>query len=304
MTPHTTEIVRPATGCANDVTDARPPTAGNACASCLPLWARPAAREVLGDTLRPGGFLLTDRIATLGGMRPGWRVLDMGCGTGATMLHLRQRYGALAFGCDRSTSQIASAKDRGLPAIVADAGNLPFSDESMDMVLCECVLSLLENPLQVLRDLHRLLVPGGLLGVSDLYLRGEGHAHVPEGSCLAWQATRTTIESLLQQAGFTLRTFEDHSSLLRETAARLALSGALCDWGANHGASALPPQSAGFRCPHGDTASTRQGTPYTSATSPSTLSSVQPSGTHVTQPTAHPGYFLLLAQSLKGTRED
>lgn len=298
MTPVVTGITHPATGRAPPGDNGRLPSAETTCASGLPLWARPGAREALGDTLRPGGFSLTDRLATLAGIHPGWRVLDVGCGTGATVLHLRQRYGASAFGCDHSTAQTTKAKDRhGVPVIVANAANLPFADGSMKMVFCECVLSLLVKPLEVLRGLRRLLVPGGLLGVSDLYLRGEGHARVTEGSCLAWQATRMRIESLLHEAGFALHTFEDHSPLLRETAARLALSGALHGGAMNCGERAFPSRDACRRCSPEGIAAPPQATPCSM-----TECSFSPPATRaVTEQVARPGYFLLLAQSLKGT---
>lgn len=301
MTSVVTEVAHTASGSTNTMDREGLPVAETTCAPGLPLWARPEARTALGDTLRPGGFSLTDRLATLAGVHPGWRVLDVGCGTGATVLHLRQRYGASAFGCDRSTSLTQGSKNhKGLPVIAADAASLPFADGSMEMVLCECVLSLLEHPLQVLCELRRLLVPGGLLGISDLYLRGEGHVHVTEGSCLAWKATRMKIENLLHEAGFALRTFEDHSPLLRETAARLALSGALGREAVNCGERALPSRGACCRCSPEDLAATPQATSCGMTAASATPLFTPPVGAHV----ARPGYFLLLAQSLKGTRKD
>lgn len=301
MTSVVTEVAHTASGSTNTMDREGLPVAETTCAPGLPLWARPEARTALGDTLRPGGFSLTDRLATLAGVHPGWRVLGVGCGTGATVLHLRQRYGASAFGCDRSTSLTPGSNNhKGLPVIAADAANLPFADGSMKMVFCECVLSLLVKPLEVLRGLRRLLVPGGLLGVSDLYLRGEGHARVTEGSCLAWQATRMRIESLLHEAGFALHTFEDHSPLLRETAARLALSGALHGGAMNCGERAFPSRDACRRCSPEGIAAPPQATPCSM-----TECSFSPPATRaVTEQVARPGYFLLLAQSLKGTRED
>ncbi len=208
----------------------------------MPLWMRPSMREAAGDTLRPGGFSLTDRLAELAGIAPGWRVLDAGCGLGASVLRLRQRYGATSIGTDRSIRQIAAARSAvpHAPLLVADTFRLPFRPQSMHMVLCECALSLLPNPKAALHGFHTVLAPGGLLGLTDLYLRESGnsgcaekisppshHDHVPPppGSCLGWNATRDALEQMLHETGFRIRIFEDHSPLLGELAARLVFAG-------------------------------------------------------------------------------
>ncbi|MFV0348867.1 MAG: DVU_1556 family methyltransferase [Halodesulfovibrio sp.] len=212
----------------------------------LPLWARPAMRSVSGGIFRPGGLQLTDRMAELAGVLPGWRIADMGCGQGASVLHLRQRYGAKAVGVDSALSQAGAAGPGRLPLAVGDAANPPFMNGSFRMVLCECVLSLLPDTQEALRAFRALLEPGGMLAVSDLYYRHKPSAGVnasrqgssiqesgiscPEQSCagrscLGWGADRADVEAHLRQAGFALRVFEDHSDLLGELAARLVMAG-------------------------------------------------------------------------------
>ena len=209
----------------------------------LPLWARPAMRSVAGGIFRPGGLALTDRIAELAGVLPGWRIADMGCGQGASVLRLRQRYGAKAVGVDAALSQAGAAAPVRLPLAVGDAANPPFMNGSFRMVLCECVLSLLPDTQGALRAFHALLEPGGVLAVSDLYYRHKPSAGVDAAqqgisskggcatgncvgqSCLGWGADRAAVEAHLRQAGFALRVFEDHSDLLGELAARLVMAG-------------------------------------------------------------------------------
>jgi len=180
-------------------------------------------RRAAGNTLRPGGLFLTDRLAQLAEVAAGWKVLDVGSGSGDSVRRLRQRYGAAAFGVDASFDQVRSGS--GLPLAVADAALLPVRPGSLDMVLCECVLSLLPDPSGVLDSFRSLLVPGGILALTDLYLRGPGRAHPHAGSCLAWNAVKDDVCLLVEQAGFSVCLFEDHSRLLGELAARLVLAG-------------------------------------------------------------------------------
>ena len=67
------------------------PGKGSPAASCVgPSWRDPALRAVAGPTLRPGGFTLTERAVALAGLLPGWPVLDVGAGSGASVARLRQ----------------------------------------------------------------------------------------------------------------------------------------------------------------------------------------------------------------------
>jgi ubiquinone/menaquinone biosynthesis C-methylase UbiE len=126
-----------------------------------PLWERPVLREAAGDTLRPGGFALTDRAAEVMDMLPGWRVLDVGCGLGATVRRLRARFGANAYGVECSPGQVGSLAG-GTCYVQAHGEDLPFGEASFSAVFCECVLSLLPDAHAGLREFHRVLDRGGL----------------------------------------------------------------------------------------------------------------------------------------------
>jgi SAM-dependent methyltransferase len=186
-----------------------------------PLWKRPALRAVAGETLRPGGFALTDRAAEAMAMLPGWRVLDVGCGLGATMARLCSRFGATTFGVDPDAGP---QRQGGLPGVVRAAGDsLPFARETFDAVFCECVLSLLPDPVAGLNEFHRVLADGGWLALSDLY--GPGNDVAGTNSCADRAMPVSATRVLAEEAGFEVVLLEDHSARLKDLAARLILAG-------------------------------------------------------------------------------
>lgn len=93
----------------------------------------------------------------------GARVLDLACGNGALRPRLDpRRY----LGVDNVTAELAAARRRGVPEVVrADATRLPLPEASVDAVVCSMALMLL--PLEAtLREIRRVLVPGGRLVVT------------------------------------------------------------------------------------------------------------------------------------------
>lgn len=172
-----------------------------------------------GDVLRPGGLELTDKALSWCALSRAARVLDVGCGTNAAVAHLRQRYGYRAIGIDR--------RGAGGHCIRALAESLPVKDTSCDCVLCECVLSLMPDPEQSLREMHRVLAPAGSLILSDIYDRSQA-GQVPE---------------LLSRCGFSVFFWQDHTRSLREFAAAAALQGRPVDACLPAG---LSPRQAGY----------------------------------------------------------
>lgn len=187
-----------------------------------PLWETMELRAAAGETLRPGGFALTDRAAEMIGVVPGWLVLDVGSGLGATVERLRSRYGAEAWGVEASTTQIERGVDPSL-LIPARGDALPFADQAFQAVFCECVLSLFSEPAQGLDEFCRVLKPGGYLVLADLHA-----ADRPDwgsGSCADRAVPLAATQTMVREAGFTIRLVEDHSHYLRDLAARLLMAG-------------------------------------------------------------------------------
>lgn len=147
------------------------------------LWERPDFRRAAGDAWRPGGVELTRRAlawcASGGLLAPGGLVLDLGSGAGAT-LRLLTQMGYRAVGLDKYAE--AGFSSGGSPSVNAphsddcrivraDLERPPLAADSCDCIVCECVLSLLRNPLAALRAACRALRPGGVMVISDLMLR-------------------------------------------------------------------------------------------------------------------------------------
>ena len=108
-------------------------------------------------------------------LRPGMRVLDVGCGPGSITLDLAQRVApGEVVGIDASASVIASARaaaeaagDSRTRFETADATRLPFDADAFDVVHAHQVLQHVPDPVGVLRELRRVTRPGGLVAVRD-----------------------------------------------------------------------------------------------------------------------------------------
>lgn len=87
-------------------------------------------------------------------------ILDLGCGDGRLTAELAAT-GARVTGCDKSAEQIAAAQALGLDAQVADGAALPFPDQSFDAVLSNAALHWMRDPDAVLKEVARVLKPGG-----------------------------------------------------------------------------------------------------------------------------------------------
>jgi arsenite methyltransferase len=128
------------------------------------------------ESLHPGGLELTEELAQLCGVRRGSDVLELACGTGESACFLAERHGARVIGVDRSPRMIQRAKQkaqaRGVDVTFreADAHDLPFPDAAFDAAMCECTLCISKKE-QVIREMARVVRPGGCVGMHDLCWR-------------------------------------------------------------------------------------------------------------------------------------
>jgi len=177
--------------------------------------------EVAGDTLRPGGLELTEQLLACADFQADSRVLDAGCGMGATARYLShtRRSTAVAVDCSESMLTAVRCHPGSFPLVCAALEKLPFGAASFDGVVCECVLSQTTVP-AVLAEFQRVLRVNGMLLVSDLYCRAAGPDSAPDNR----PATREQTEALLKEAGFVVERWEDRTSDLRQLAARLIMA--------------------------------------------------------------------------------
>ncbi|MGA9668119.1 MAG: arsenite methyltransferase [Terracidiphilus sp.] len=216
-------------------------------------------------------------------LKAGETVLDLGSGGGIDVLLSARRVGPTgkAYGLDMTDDMLALARENQRQAGVenveflkGEIENIPLPDNSVDVVISNCVINLSADKDRVLREAFRVLRPGGRFAVSDVVVRGE----VPEAvrqsmllwvGCIAGALEEQDYRAKLVSAGFadvdfeTTRTYnvEDarqflseagvdvdaiaplvndkfHSAFIRATKAKTACCGTdCCDGAANGGRS-------------------------------------------------------------------
>jgi arsenite methyltransferase len=198
----------------------------------------PSLRNATGPALRPGGLEITRRSLAYAELAPGARVLDLGCGPGHSLGYLARELGLCVTGLDIEAKMLAEAGEvnPGIGLLRADARCLPLAQGAFNCVLAECVVSLMPDPKAVMTECRRVMAPGGVLLMNDLYWRrppAGGHDRTLPG-CLGGARSRNAWERLLDDAGFEVKAWEDHSRLLRELTARLVWEHGSADafWGA------------------------------------------------------------------------
>jgi ubiquinone/menaquinone biosynthesis C-methylase UbiE len=126
---------------------------------------------------------LRERTVEVAGIKPGDRVLDVGCGTGTLALLARSRAGAqrAVFGIDVASDLLAVARhkaERAGSAATFRLGSLediPFGDDHFDVVISSLVFHHVTQTAaqeKGLREIYRVLKPGGSLGITDLEVSG------------------------------------------------------------------------------------------------------------------------------------
>ncbi|MCY3849892.1 MAG: methyltransferase domain-containing protein [Acidimicrobiaceae bacterium] len=119
-------------------------------------------------------------------LRPDMVLLDLGCGPGTITSGLARRVGRVV-GLDASAEMTDAARnhaaDRGIGNATFEVGSaydLPWSDDSFDVVYAHQVLQHLSEPVRALREARRVLKPGGIVAVRDSDYETMVHAPVTE----------------------------------------------------------------------------------------------------------------------------
>ncbi len=196
-----------ATSCCGPVCGAGDPITGNLYAdgekSALPAEAVAASLGCGNPT-------------ALAELQPGETVLDLGSGGGIDVLLSARRVGpsGKAYGLDMTDEMLALARENQRKAGVANVEflkgeieSVPLPDDTVDVIISNCVINLSADKDRVLREAFRVLKPGGRLAVSDIVVRGEVPAQVRRSvelwvGCIAGALDETDYRRKLEGAGF------------------------------------------------------------------------------------------------------
>lgn len=173
------------------------------------------------SSFRPGGLDLTQRLLDLAGAAPGSALLDLGCGAGESLAFLQTRYICTGLEPDLHRRRAAQAANPTIPVVDGRAEQLPFPDHSFQLVLAECVLSLTQPLSAALAEIRRVLVPGGLLLLSDVYARKQ--PKLVNHGMLGQLLSLPQWEEALTQEGFRIRSQEETNRSLTQMLCQLIL---------------------------------------------------------------------------------
>src|SRR3989475_2429246 len=150
-------------------------------------------------------------------LEPGQTVLDLGSGGGIDVLLSAKRVGPTGkvYGLDMTDEMLALARENQRRAGATNVEFLkgtieaiPLPDESVDVVISNCVINLAADKTAVLREAFRVLKPGGRFAVSDIVIRGDLPPDIRRSmelwvGCIAGALKETEYTTKLQAAGFT-----------------------------------------------------------------------------------------------------
>ena len=152
----------------------------------------------------------------LASLNPGETVLDLGSGGGIDVLLSARRVGPTgkAYGLDMTDEMLALARENQKKAgmenvefLKGEIESIPLPDNSVDVVISNCVINLSADKDRVLREAFRVLKPGGRFAVSDVVTRGEMLPEIRERvllwvGCIAGALEENEYRSKLTAAGF------------------------------------------------------------------------------------------------------
>jgi len=155
-------------------------------------------------------------------LREGETVLDLGSGGGIDVLLSAKRVGpsGKAYGLDMTDDMLALARENQRQAgavnvefLKGEIENIPLHDNSVDVVISNCVINLSADKALVLREAFRVLRPGGRFAVSDVVVNGTVPEEIRQSmllwvGCISGALEREEYRAKLAAAGFIDISFE------------------------------------------------------------------------------------------------
>ena len=200
--------------------------AGNSCcggASALEMSCDPITSN-LYDAMQEGEVPETALKASLGcgnptalaELKPGETVLDLGSGGGIDVLLSARRVGPTgkAYGLDMTDEMLALAEENkrksgltNVEFLKGEIESIPLPDNSVDVIISNCVINLSGDKDRVLKEAFRVLKPGGRFAVSDVIVRGDVPAEIKKNmelwvGCVAGALGDYEYVAKLAKAGF------------------------------------------------------------------------------------------------------
>lgn len=175
------------------------------------------------DEFHVGGREATIELANRASLKPGDRVLDVGCGLGGSVRYLASERHCRATGIDLTGEYVdvanALAQMVGLHEVTAfcqsGALNMPFHSGSFDIVWTEAVQMNISDKRAFYCEIARLLSPGGRLAFHDIFQGEGGDLYYPvpwaEERSISFLVTPETVREILQDLHFNLLHWEDKS---------------------------------------------------------------------------------------------
>jgi arsenite methyltransferase len=149
-------------------------------------------------------------------LEPGEVVLDLGSGGGIDVLLSARRVGPTgrAYGLDMTDEMLALAEENKRKSGLTNADflkgeieNIPLPDNTVDVIVSNCVINLSGDKDRVLREAFRVLKPGGRFAISDVVVRGEVPEEIRKSmelwvGCVAGALSDSEYQQKLAAAGF------------------------------------------------------------------------------------------------------
>src|SRR6202045_778293 len=149
-------------------------------------------------------------------LKPGEVVLDLGSGGGIDVLLSARRVGPTgkAFGIDMTDEMLTLAEENkrksgltNVEFLKSEIENIPLPDNSVDVIISNCVINLSGDKDRVLKEAFRVLKPGGRFAVSDVVVRGEVPSAIRRSvelwiGCVAGALEESENRAKLRRAGF------------------------------------------------------------------------------------------------------